>query len=105
PAESDHFLSYKGWDKIMASLPTPNFQQIPTSFGGNGSGIVQGPPPGLMPYGQPAAAQVVDGLGQFMQNYLGMKTAMQEHYKNKFSEGVSLIQQGIPGVDVNKLMK
>lgn len=86
--------------------------------------LPQAPPPpqaimghqGQQPYPAPgttgvqpsAVGQIAEGLDKFMKSYFGSKTAVQEHYKQKFTDAVSGIREGLYNpqtVDYEEIMK
>lgn len=86
--------------------PLPQAPPPPQAIMGHqGSQLM--PPPGTQGFQQNPAAQIADGLNKFMTSYFGSKDALQQHYSEKASKALTMIQQGLvspKNADMEKIM-
>jgi hypothetical protein len=78
----------------MGIPPLPPLPQGPGAVGPVGGGVMT-PPMGTQFRPQPAA-DVTNGLADFVKNFVGMKTQAQQMYQDKFWNMLKMKQAGIP---------
>src|SRR5689334_12580539 len=88
----------------MGALPTP--PPIPMPMQGTRPGVIQPPGPGLSGGAPSMSNDIVSGINNFVQNYLGGQEARKAHFDKQFEAAIKAKLMGLtPSLDDEKIMK